>query len=267
MPAKPKLGQNFLVDPDAIQRIAASLGDLSDRTVIEIGPGGGAITSTLVERARHVIAVELDAGLAADLRAAFPQDKLTVEQQDVLAFDFAAASARAGRRLLVFGNLPYYITSPILLKLAASSTSIDRAVLMVQREVADRVTAEPGSRSFGSLSVTLQMYGTTERLFTLPPSSFLPPPDVHSSVFRWVFAPRFGELGVNETSFLPFVRSAFAQKRKTITNNLRALGLSTQAIEDAITASQINPRARAEELSVESLASLYLALHASNANL
>ncbi len=196
MPAKPKLGQNFLNDQSAIQRIAASLGDLSDRTVVEIGPGQGAITSALVVRAKHVIAVELDSFLATNLRVQFPSDRLTIQQQDVLAFDFAAASAHAGQRLLVFGNLPYYITSPILLKLAANAPHIDRAVLMVQREVGDRITAEPGSRDYGSLSVTLQMYGPLQMLFTLPPSSFAPPPDVHSSVFRWIIAPRFAELGV-----------------------------------------------------------------------
>jgi len=169
MPSKPRLGQNFLNDAQAIQQIASSLGDLTGRTVVEIGPGAGAITSALVARAAHVIAVELDPGLAADLRAGFPADKLTVHQQDVLHFDFAAASAQAGQQLLVFGNLPYYITSQIVLKLAASRASLDRAVLMVQREVAERITSPPGSRDYGLLSVTAQLYGPATSLFTLPP--------------------------------------------------------------------------------------------------
>jgi 16S rRNA (adenine1518-N6/adenine1519-N6)-dimethyltransferase len=213
-----------------------------------------------VERAKHVIAVELDPLLAASLRAEFPPDRLTVVQQDVLAFAFDTVSAQAGEHLLVFGNLPYYITSPILLKLAANSGCIERAALMVQREVADRVTGRPRSRDYGSLSVTLQMYGALQTLFTLPPASFSPPPDVHSSVFRWIIAPRFAELGVEEQGFLAFVRSVFAQKRKTLANNLRAAGLAPQAIDTAIATAAINPRARAEELSVESLANLYLAL-------
>jgi hypothetical protein len=124
MPAKPKLGQNFLNDAQAAQRIADSLGSLAGRTVVEIGPGAGAITSALVARATHVIAVELDAGLAAHLRTRFPADRLTVQQQDVLNFDFASAAAEAGQKLLVFGNLPYYITSQILLKLAASHAAL-----------------------------------------------------------------------------------------------------------------------------------------------
>jgi 16S rRNA (adenine1518-N6/adenine1519-N6)-dimethyltransferase len=264
MPAKPRLGQNFLNDTQAIERIASSLGDLTGRTVVEIGPGAGAITSALVARAAHVIAVELDPGLAVHLRGEFTAEKLTVHQQDVLAYDFAAAAAHAGQQLLVFGNLPYYITSQILLKLAASHTSIDRAVLMVQREVADRITASPNSRDYGLLSVTAQLYGPATELFTLPPSAFSPPPDVHSTVFRWRFAPRFTELNVEEASFLPFVRKVFAQKRKTLQNNLRAAGISPDSISAALTQAAIDPRARAEELSIESLAALWHALQSTH---
>ena len=104
---------------------------------------------------------------------------------------------------------------------------------MVQREVAERITAEPGSRDYGLLSVTVQMYGPAEKLFTLPPSSFTPPPDVHSAVFRWRFAPRFAELGVEESSFLRFTRKVFAQKRKTLSNNLRAANIPPAAIAAA----------------------------------
>jgi 16S rRNA (adenine1518-N6/adenine1519-N6)-dimethyltransferase len=260
MPAKPRLGQNFLNDTAAIERIAASLGDLSGRTVVEIGPGAGAITSALVARARHVLAVELDGGLADHLRGQFPPEKLTVVNQDVLTFDFARASTDTGEQLLVFGNLPYYITSQILLKLAASHAAIDRAALMVQREVADRITAEPSSRDFGLLSVTVQMYGPVVNLFTLAPSCFSPPPDVHSSVFRWRMAPRFTELGVDEETFLPFIRKVFAQKRKTLSNNLRAAGFTPAAIVAAMAGTEIDSRARAEELPVESLATLWRGL-------
>jgi 16S rRNA (adenine1518-N6/adenine1519-N6)-dimethyltransferase len=259
MPAKPKLGQNFLVDAQAIQRIATSLGDLAGRTVVEIGPGRGAITGTLAARAAHLLAVELDPVLAASLRAEFPPERVTVIEQDALQFDFAAASAEAGERLLVVGNLPYGITSQILLKLAASHAALDRAVLMVQREVADRVTARPGSRDYGLLSVTVQLYGPAERLFTLPPESFSPPPDVHSTVFRWRFAPRFIELGVDEADFLRFTRQCFHQKRKTVANNLRAAGGSPAEVAAALAQAAIDPLARAEALSIESLAALWRA--------
>ena len=260
MPSKPKLGQNFLTDTAAIERIADSLGDLSTRTVVEIGPGAGANTHALAARARRLIAVELDPALAAHLRSEFPAPHVIIVNQDVLSFDFAAAASESGQPLLVFGNLPYYITSPILLKLAESHASIDRVALMVQREVADRVTAQPGSRDYGVLSVTVQLYGPAVSLFTLPPSAFSPPPDVHSTVFRWRFAPRFAELGIDQAAFLPFLRTAFAQKRKTLANNLRAAGHASTAIASALDRASIPPNARAEALSIESFASLFRAL-------
>jgi 16S rRNA (adenine1518-N6/adenine1519-N6)-dimethyltransferase len=265
MPVKPKLGQNFLVDTEAIQRIAASIGDISGRTVVEIGPGHGAITAALAARAAHVLAVELDHQLALHLRVQFPPQRVTVVEQDVLDFDFTAASAGASERLLVVGNLPYGITSPILLKLAASHAALDRAVLMVQREVADRVTAHPGSRDYGLLSVTVQMYGPAQQLFTLPPESFSPPPEVHSTVFRWRFAPRFAELGVEEASFLRFVRLCFAQKRKTLANNLRAAAIPPAAVAAALAQAAIDPLARAEALSIESFAALWRSLESKEA--
>jgi 16S rRNA (adenine1518-N6/adenine1519-N6)-dimethyltransferase len=266
MPHKPKLGQNFLNDTAAVERIADSLGDLAGRTVVEIGPGAGAITHALVARAAHVLAVELDPGLAAHLRSEFPADRLTVIEQDVLTFDFATASGPAGQPLLVFGNLPYYITSPILLKLAASHASLERAALMVQREVADRITAQPGSRDYGVLSVTVQIYGPAVSLFTLPPDAFQPPPDVHSSVFRWRFAPRFQELDLEEATFLPFVRMIFAQKRKTLANNLRAAGFDALQISSALAAAKIAVQARAESLRLEQIAALWHALQTDSKN-
>jgi 16S rRNA (adenine1518-N6/adenine1519-N6)-dimethyltransferase len=257
MQTKPKLGQNFLVDEQAAQRIVAALGEIAGRTVVEIGPGRGAITESLAACAGRVLAVELDRDLAAGLRAHFDLARVEVVEQDVLRFDFAAAASHAGERLRVAGNLPYAITSPILLKLAASHASLDLAVLMVQREVAERVTAEPGTRDYGLLSVTMQMYGPVEQLFTLPPSAFSPPPKVHSTVFRWRFSPRFAELGVAESGFIRFLRQIFAQKRKTLANNLRAAGVAPDAAIAAMTSAEIDPRARAEVVPVEALAALW----------
>ena len=242
MPNKPKLGQNFLNDPHAVDRIVAALGDCTGRTVVEIGPGQGAMTRTLAARAGHLLAIELDSGLASGLRAAVQPENVTIINKDVLQFDFAAASAAAGDRLIVLGNLPYYITSPILLKLAASHVVLDRAVLMVQREVADRVAASPGCRDYGLLSVTAQLYGPIEKLFTLPPGAFSPPPEVHSTVFRWRFAPRIAELGVDETGFLQFLRRAFAQKRKTLANNLRAAGFAPDVIASGLSSASIDQK-------------------------
>jgi len=259
MPTKPKLGQNFLRDAQAVERIVAGLGDLSGRTVVEIGPGEGAITGALAARAKHVVAVEFDHDLALRLRVKFPAEKVTIVEQDVLSFDFAAARvehATQGERLSLVGNLPYYITSPILFKLAASHAALDLAVLMVQREVADRITAQPGSHDYSVLSVTTQVYGPVARMFTLPPEAFLPPPDVHSTVFRWRFAPRFAELEIQEVPFLRFVRMAFAQKRKTLSNNLRAAGYAPADITAALEQAGVPPQARAEALTIDSFAML-----------
>jgi 16S rRNA (adenine1518-N6/adenine1519-N6)-dimethyltransferase len=247
------------------------LGDISASTVVEIGPGKGAITDHLAAKAKHLIAIELDRELAWNIQERFSPEKginnVSVTRQDVLQFDFVAAAADSAKtdpashqRLLVVGNLPYYITSPILLHLAAHAASIDRAVLMVQREVADRVTARPGTREYGLLSVTLELYGRTESLFTLPPEAFNPPPEVHSTVFRWIFAPRFVELGVAEGPFITFLKQAFAQKRKTLSNNLRAVKLSPSQISQAFETAGIPPLARAETLPLEQFARLWRAL-------
>jgi 16S rRNA (adenine1518-N6/adenine1519-N6)-dimethyltransferase len=260
MPAKPKLGQNFLVDAQAAQRIVAAQGEIAGRTVVEIGPGRGALTGELAKRAGRVLAIELDGELAAGLRERFEPERVTVVEQDVLRFDFAAAATQAGERLRVAGNLPYYITSPILLKLAASHAALDLAVLMVQREVAERVTAAPGSRDYGLLSATVQMYGPVERLFTLPPSAFSPRPQVHSTVFRWRFAPRFAELDVDEAGFLRFLRQAFAQKRKTLANNLRAAGFAPAAAAAGLAQAGIDQKTRAEAVPLEGLAALWRGL-------
>lgn len=260
MPPKSKLGQNFLRDERAIARIVAALGAVGEETVLEIGPGPGAITEPLAAAAGRLIAIEFDHQLALRLRVHF-DNRIEVVEQDVLAFDFTAAATEAGRKLVIVGNLPYYITSPILLALAAHHAALDRAVLMVQREVADRVCAQPGSRDYGVLSVTAQMYGPAERLFTLPPEAFDPPPEVHSTVFRWHFAPRFAELGVEEASFIALVKTAFAQKRKTLANNLRAAKIDAPVVAAALEQAAIDPQARAETLSLEAFAALWKAIN------
>ena len=260
-PAKSKLGQNFLRDTQAVERIVVALGNLEGKTVIEIGPGRGAITGALAAKAKQVIAVEFDRELAETLRKQFDPERVTVVEQDVMDFDFRAAAQQAGDKMGVAGNLPYYITSPILRRLASNHAAFDAAVLMVQREVADRVTASPGSRDYGLLSVLVQMHGPAEPLFTLPPSAFSPPPQVHSTVFRWRFAPRFKELGVEEIGFLRFVGQVFAQKRKTLANNLRAAAVAPALAHDALAKAGIDQKARAESLGIEALAALWRELN------
>jgi len=261
MTRKPKLGQNFLIDDAARHAIADALGDLSQRTVIEIGPGHGAITSILAARCHGLIAIELDRALAAELRFQFrAQPQVEVFEADILSADFETL-VPAAETVDVVGNLPYYITSPILFRLFTEGArgKLGRAVIMVQREVADRLSAAPGVRDYGLLSATAQMNARVETLFTLPPAAFSPPPDVYSTVLRLEFAPRFAELGVDAAGFDAFLKVCFAQKRKTLANNLRAAGYSQEALHLALPAS-IPPQARAESLALEPMAELYRAL-------
>ena len=262
-PRKPKLGQNFLTDDRARARIAEALGDSSTRTVVEIGPGHGAITTLLAPRCRRLIAIELDPALAAELRFRFRlQPHVEIVEADILAVDFRALIP-AGETADVLGNLPYYITSEILLRLFAAAREglLTRAVLMMQREVADRLTAAPGVRDYGLLSATTQMHAHVESLFTLPPDAFSPPPDVFSTVLRLEFTPRFAELQVDFAPFDAFLRQCFAQKRKTLANNLRAAGFAAELLRETWPAA-IAPLARAESIPLEPLAAFYRALAA-----
>jgi 16S rRNA (adenine1518-N6/adenine1519-N6)-dimethyltransferase len=261
MKRTPKLGQHFLVDEAARIRIADALGDVSAATLIEIGPGHGAITSVLAARCRRLIAIELDRALAGELRSRFRDHRqVDIVDADILRVDLANLIG-ANVPAFVVGNLPYYITSDILLKLFGTSRDglLSRAVLMMQREVAERVSAAPGVRDYGLLSATAQMHARVEMLFTLPPEAFSPPPDVYSSVIRLDFESRFEELGVDEPGFDRLLHRSFAQKRKTLANNLRAAGYSPEALQSRWPAA-IPEQARAESLPLEAMAELYHAL-------
>jgi 16S rRNA (adenine1518-N6/adenine1519-N6)-dimethyltransferase len=266
---KPKLGQNFLTDRDAAQQIVDALGDISESIVIEIGPGRGAITDLLQKRARRLIAIELDRVLAAQLRMKFATARnIEVIEADVLAVDFnTILGPRPGstftglanpfiERAKVVGNIPYYITSDILLRLFEFHRFFEEIVVMVQSEVADRLAAKPGTREYGLLSATAQLYTQVEKLFTLPPGAFSPPPKVHSAVLRMVINPRAEDLGVNPDQFLDFLKLSFGQKRKTLVNNLKAR-YDDKAIRAALAATRVRPDARAESIPLEKAAAIF----------
>ena len=248
------------MDDAARVAIADALGVMRDRTVVEIGPGHGAITAILAQRCKRLIAVEVDPSLAAELRFQF-RDHGSVEivEENILETDLGELVGGSDvDGVDVIGNLPYYITSDILLHLfaAARRGMLRRAVLMMQREVAERVCATPGSREYGLLSATAQMHGRVETLFTLPPGAFSPPPEVFSTVVRMEFAPRFVELGVDPAGFDAFLKVCFAQKCKTLFNNLRAAGyLPVQIVESWPEA--IARDVRAESVSLEAAAGLF----------
>src|SRR6202049_1406479 len=195
-------------------RMADDLGDVSQSTVLEIGPGRGVITSLLAKRARRLIAVEIDRVLAAQLRLKFGMtDNVEVIEADILSIDFDSlfgpkpGLSRPGIELKpdpvrVVGNIPYYITSDILLRLFEFAKYFDEIVIMVQREVADRIAAEPGGRGYGMLSAPAQLYAPLDKLFTLPPGAFSPPPKVHSTLLRLTIDPRQEKLGIAGDGFI-----------------------------------------------------------------
>jgi 16S rRNA (adenine1518-N6/adenine1519-N6)-dimethyltransferase len=270
-PGKAKLGQNFLTSQSAAEDIVNALGDISHSVVIEIGPGRGALTDALLRKADKVIAIELDRMLAAQLRFTYAdQPKLEVLEGDVLTIDFRTVLHRiigpltdlrpiksAPARLV--GNLPYYITSDILLRLFEFHDQFDWIVIMVQREVADRIAAEPGSRDYGLLSATAQLYTKVEKLFTLPPEAFSPPPKVHSTALRMRVAPRFEELRVPPKEFIEFLKLAFGMKRKTLVNNLKPR-YAPEKIRAALEQSGVRTDVRAEAMSLETSAQVFQAL-------
>jgi 16S rRNA (adenine1518-N6/adenine1519-N6)-dimethyltransferase len=273
---KPKLGQHFLASDSYALEIVGALGDISQNTVLEIGPGRGMLTSLLAKQARRLIAVELDRVLAAQLRLRFGMfPNVEIIEADILSVDFDSLfgpKPGLGRPGLEFkptpakviGNLPYYITSDILLRLFEYSKYFEMLVIMVQSEVADRIVAKPGSRDYGLLSATAQLYARGEKLITLPPGAFAPPPKVHSTVLRLTIAPRQHDLGLDGNGvpmdgFMHFLKLSFGQKRKTLWNNLKS-NYPEADLRAALAEAKVKPAARAETLSLEQSAALFHAL-------
>jgi len=270
-PRKPKLGQHFLIDSSVVPRILDAMGDISQSTVLEIGPGRGALTSMLVRRARRVIAIETDRVLAAQLRMNFSLvPNIEVIEGDILSVDIDSlfgpkpGSTRPGldivpQKVRVVGNLPYFITSEILLRLFEYRKYFEIIVLMVQKEVGDRLAASPGNKEYGLLSATAQLYSRVEKLFTVPPAAFSPPPKVNSGVVRLTLTPHLEKLGVNEADFIRFLKLSFGQKRKTLWNNLKAR-YASEDLTRAMLRAKVKPTVRAEALSLEDTARLFRAL-------
>ena len=227
---KKTLGQNFLVHPHQARRIVAALELGGDETVVEIGAGLGALTVYLAQEARRVVALERDPALARFLREEiFPETpEVEVLCQDVLKFDFLGLSREIGQPLAVVGNLPYQITSPLLFKLMAEQAALSRAVLMMQQEVGARLTARPGTKDYGVLSVLLQYHFSIQRLFSLGPANFYPPPQVDSVVLR--LTPAAVSPPARDPALLArVVKAAFGQRRKTLNNTLTARAADLRA--------------------------------------
>ncbi|MBI3664763.1 MAG: ribosomal RNA small subunit methyltransferase A [Acidobacteria bacterium] len=256
---RPRLGQHFLHSSSILDRIAREVGARlgPSELVVEIGPGTGALTRRLLGLGRRLIAVEIDRRLAAGLRAEFAgEPRLEVMEDDILEVDLERLiRERTSGRAVVAGNLPYYITAPILRLLFDSGDRISQAVLLMQKEVAARVAARPGSRDYGYLSVLCQAHSRPERLLIVPPGAFRPAPQVASALVRLAIEPRFVEWNVgNREAFLHFLQLCFHQKRKTLLNNLQSR-FGRERLAELPEA-----RLRAEQLSPERLAALWRCL-------
>jgi 16S rRNA (adenine1518-N6/adenine1519-N6)-dimethyltransferase len=274
---RPKLGQHFLADHHGAERIVDALGDVSDKTVIEIGPGRGVLTTMLAERARRLIAVELDRVLAAQLRMALVRfENVEIIEGDILSIDFSTVlGPRPGmnhpgivhvpEKTRLVGNLPYFITSDILLHLFQYHPYFETIVIMVQEEVADRIAAKPGVRDYGLLSATVQLYARVEKLFSLPPGAFNPPPKVHSAVLRLTINPQMDRLRVPEEEFIAFLKLSFGQKRKTLANNLKSR-FDSRLLSAALKKAGLQPGVRAEAVSLEKMAAVFRSLTAAAAD-
>jgi len=233
----------------------------ADGVWIEIGAGHGEMTALLASQASHVVAIELDAKLLPTLRAlAARLGNVSVVSGDVLSLDLADLAG--GRRFRVYGNIPYYITSPIVHHLFALPEQLEAAFLVVQLEVAARLTARPGRRDYGYLSAFTQFYARSEILLRIPPGAFRPPPKVASALVALRLPGERATLGVrDEAAFGEFLKGCFAQKRKTLRNNLRLIAPPGRA-EVLLAECGIPREARAEQLSVRELARLFAGLHA-----
>ncbi len=254
-----RFGQHFLA-PAWAAKLVTAIDPQPDQTFLEIGPGQGAITRRLAERAAAVVAVEIDRDLAATLREA-SIDRLTVVEADVLAVDFASLGLPAGTR--VAGNLPYNISSPILFQVLDAQDRLNLfadATLMLQKEVADRLTASPGTKDYGPLTIFTAVHARVTRLLTLPPGAFHPPPKVTSAVVRVQFLPPSERPDI-PAAFERMVRALFTARRKTIANGLKlpaaAAGTTPAA---ALSRAGLDARLRPEQLSVDQLLALARAL-------
>jgi 16S rRNA (adenine1518-N6/adenine1519-N6)-dimethyltransferase len=253
-PPRKRLGQHFLTDPRILGRIADALAPTADETVIEIGPGRGALTDVLMQRAGRVIAIEIDRDLAPRLRERYADDaRLTVIERDVLKVDFGEAAAGP---YVVAGNVPYNITTPILFHALRRPRPL-RAVYLVQREVAERVVAPPASETYGALSVNVQSVAQAELVFKVPAGAFQPPPKVESAVLRITPRPDPVITDDEEDAYRTLVVAAFGLRRKQLRRVVRTVcHLGAEAAEQVVSAAGLDPEARPEVLSPDDFARL-----------
>jgi 16S rRNA (adenine1518-N6/adenine1519-N6)-dimethyltransferase len=257
-----RLGQHFLIGEGWRERVIAAVAPKPEGVWLEIGAGHGEMTTLLASRAKQVIAIELDPPLARRLaETTAPLGNVRVVSGDILELDLDALLQSANaERVHVYGNLPYYITSPILHRLSASAARIASIHIIVQMEVAARIAARRGRREYGYLSVLVQFHARPEIRMRIPPGAFRPRPRVFSALVNMELPGEGASLGIADTAaFFEFVKLCFAQKRKTLWNNMRG-AVGEERTRIALAAAGIEPRTRAEQLSVAEFAAIYRAL-------
>ncbi len=262
MSAKKKFGQNFLIDSGVLDGIVEASGVTKEDCVLEIGPGIGSLTQYLAEAAKRVVSVEIDKTLIPVLNDTLSEyDNVTIINEDILKVDIESIvkEYNEGRAIKVVANLPYYITTPIIMKLFESGAPIDSITVMVQKEVADRMVMGPGNKDYGSLSLAVGYYAKATAVMNVPPGSFIPQPNVGSAV---VHLKRYEKPAVEvgkEKYMFEIIRTAFNQRRKTLSNSLSnnpSLKVTRQQVQDALTEINIDEKARGEILSLTQFARL-----------
>ncbi|MBP2626303.1 MAG: Ribosomal small subunit methyltransferase [Firmicutes bacterium] len=249
-----KLGQNFLIDEHVVNSIVAAADIKSGETVLEIGPGIGTLTQGLAEAGANVTAVEIDRRLLEVLSKTLEgYDNVRVVHGDILRINIAETVGVTPYK--VVANLPYYITTPIIMGLLEARMPIEVLVTMVQKEVAQRMVATPGTKDYGALSVAVQYYTKAEIMFIVKPDSFIPPPSVESAVIRCTVLDK-PPVEVNEKIFFRVVKAAFAQRRKTLSNTLKTTGVPAETLKIILDAAGIDGARRGETLSLDEFAAL-----------
>lgn len=253
------LGQNFLVDDSVVKDIVEGSNITKEDHVIEIGPGVGTLTKELLKYAKHVTSIEIDKELVPILKEEFKEyDNFTLIHEDVLKVNLDEITR--GEKFKVVANLPYYVTTPILLKLLESNFNFDSITVMIQKEVADRLNAKPSNKDYGALTVLVQYHCDTEIIRIVKPESFIPRPKVDSIVIK---LNKLNEKRVNPISediFFKVSRQAFAMRRKTLSNTLKPLGYSKEIFDKVFLETNIDPQRRGETLSLEEFCTLSNAL-------
>ena len=247
--ARKRFGQNFLTDKHVLNDIIEGIAPQRGETMVEIGPGLAAMTALLLKELDHMHVVELDRDLVARLEKAYPREKLTIHSGDALKFDFSTIPVAEGQKLRVVGNLPYNISSPLLFHLADFAHLVHDQHFMLQKEVVERMVAEPGTKAYSRLSVMLQWRYDMSMLFVVPPTAFDPPPRVESAIVRMIPVAR--RLPADAATLEAVVAKAFSQRRKVIRNCVAGMFTEAQLIEAGI-----DPSVRPEAVSLEQYVAL-----------